>query len=312
MDSYNIDRDMLISHLYDVRALELTKRKISNDIDQNIHKINSLGYSVALYKPATFSKIIISFFCSSFVCAMLFFVAGATVFRDSITKTVYTPIMDSYDGFYLSSHMDYSGMTYVVPKNPEFGRYVATAIIITVVLVVLVVTITAVSAFKKLAKYKKMQSKDNERVANEQSIKEQLIAKNEKYIENLSELNSILNENYSVNIIPQQFRNLGGICYLYDYLSSSQESFQSALMNYNMNKINMNIQKIAAAQSDMLIQQYITNANLKDIKRQSMAMIDKLRNIEQNTENAAVYSAMNEANTRTIAFFKTYDFLKNG
>lgn len=312
MDSYNIDRDILISHLYDVRALELTKQKLSNAIEKNIQQINTLGYSAALSKPETIVKIVISFFASLFLCALFFFAAGATVFRDFITEQIRVSHWDSYNGFYLSRHMDYSGTKYTIPKSPEFERYVTIAIVITIVIVLLVVILTAVSAIKKLSRYKKMQLKDSERVANEQKIKEQLIAENEKHIKNLNDLNSILNENYSVNIVPQQFRNLGGICYLYDYLSSSQESFQSALINYNMNKMNMNIQKMAAVQSDMLIQQYITNANLTDIKRQSRDMLDKLRNIEQNTETAAVYSAMNEANTRTIRFFQTYDFLKNG
>lgn len=63
-------------------------------------------------------------------------------------------------------------------------------------------------------------------------------------------------------------------------------------------------------QGEMLIQQYVTNARLADVKNQNSAMLSRLSAIEQNTELAAKYAAMNEMNTRTISFFKTYEFLR--
>lgn len=312
MNNSEIDRNVLISHLNDVRALELLKKKLSGNIEENINKIKRLGYRSVLTKPDIIPRILLSLVCSLFICIFMSFIAGATVFKDTITSTVHKSfISDEYDGFYLSKSIDYDDIEYVIPKNPEFKHFIIIASIITIIIVAIVVAVTVVITAKKYYSYKKAISNDEKRVSNEQKLKEQLTAQNNDYISKLNELNSVLNENYSVNIIPMQFRNLGGICYLYDYLSTSQESLQSALMNYNMNKINLNIQKLASVQSDMLLQQYITNANLRNIQLQNQGIISKLKNIEQNTETAAVYSAMNEANTRTIAFFQSYDFLKN-
>lgn len=70
------------------------------------------------------------------------------------------------------------------------------------------------------------------------------------------------------------------------------------------------MQQMIQTQCDMLIQQYITNARLADVKNQNSAMLGRLSAIEQNTELAAKYAAMNEMNTRTISFFKAYEFFR--
>ena len=67
------------------------------------------------------------------------------------------------------------------------------------------------------------------------------------------------------------------------------------------------MQHMIQRQGEMLIQQYITNTRLSDMKNQNKAMLSKLCSIEQNTELAAKYAAMNEMNTRTISFFKAYE-----
>lgn len=148
------------------------------------------------------------------------------------------------------------------------------------------------------------------RVRSELKQKQSLIQRNEKLNQELGELNKILAQSYAIHLIPGQFRNVEGVCYLYEYLSTSRESFQSALINFNMNRLNRNMQHMIQRQGEMLIQQYITNTRLSDMKNQNKAMLSKLCSIEQNTELAAKYAAMNEMNTRTISFFKTYEFFR--
>lgn len=148
------------------------------------------------------------------------------------------------------------------------------------------------------------------RVRSELKQKQSLIQRNEKLNQELGELNKILAQNYAIHLIPGQFRNVEGVCYLYEYLSTSRESFQSALINFNMNRLNRNMQHMIQRQGEMLIRQYITNTRLSDMKNQNKAMLSKLCSIEQNTELAAKYAAMNEMNTRTISFFKAYEFFR--
>lgn len=313
MSNYNnIDRDFLISHLYDIRALELAKHKLSQQIKDNTRVINTLGFKSNIIKPTIISKVLFGFVITLSFVIVLSVMMGITVFLNKITEKIhYSSFSDSYEGFYLSSDLNNYGRTYIIPRQPEFNRYIIVTLVIAILFATFVSIIITISSLKKLSQYKKMKEHDKERVENELKRRNWLISNNNQHIEDLNRLNEVLNENYSVNIIPQQFRNIAGICYLYNYLSTSQESFQSALINFNMNKISSNIQKMTELQNDMLIQQYVTNAKLTDVKHQNKAMLKKLENIEQNTELAAKYSAMNEANTRTIAFFEGVEFFKS-
>ena len=167
-----------------------------------------------------------------------------------------------------------------------------------------------VLSMNKLNACNKNKKADEQRVANEMLVRQQLISDNESNIGKMNELNQILSQSYSINIVPSPFRNVDGMCYLYDYLSTSRESLESALLNFNMNRLNINMQQMIQTQCDMLLQQYITNARLGEVKSQNSALLDKLSAVERNMQLAAKYAAMNEANTRTVAFFKTYDFLR--
>ena len=50
----------------------------------------------------------------------------------------------------------------------------------------------------------------------------------------LAQINQLLAEGYSFNLIPTQFRSISYIVYLYDYMSTSQQSLESALLHSHM------------------------------------------------------------------------------
>lgn len=317
MEGYNsIDRQALLSHLYDVRALELTKNKLTTQINSNTNQINRLGYKMALKKPNVRGKVSLCFILSFLVCIVVFGILGATAFSEYITdKVSVDPIFDDFSGFYLYKYFGNEPLRspeyiYIVPEQPNFNMFLLISLCVSAVLSAVMAIITAFVRLKKFSEYKKRKRTDDVRVESELRQRQALIGENDKCISELKELDTVLAQNYSINIIPSQFRNVEGICYLYDYLSTSRESFQSALINFNMNRLNINMQQMIRMQGEMLIQQYVTNARLADVKNQNSAMLSRLSAIEQNTELAAKYAAMNEMNTRTISFFKTYEFLR--
>lgn len=317
MEGYNsIDRQALLSHLYDVRALELTKNKLTTQINSNTNQINRLGYKMALKKPNVWGKVSLCFILSFLVCIVVFGILGATAFSEYITdKVSVDPIFDDFSGFYLYKYFGNEPLRspeyiYIVPEQPNFNMFLLISLCVSAVLSAVMAIITAFVRLKKFSEYKKRKRTDDVRVESELRQRQALIGENDKCISELKELDTVLAQNYSINIIPSQFRNVEGICYLYDYLSTSRESFQSALINFNMNRLNINMQQMIRMQGEMLIQQYVTNARLADVKNQNSAMLSRLSAIEQNTELAAKYAAMNEMNTRTISFFKTYEFLR--
>lgn len=317
MNGYDsIDRQALLSHLNDVRALELTKYKLTTQINSNTNQINRLGYKMALKKPNVWGKVSLCFILSFLVCIVVFGILGATAFSEYITdKVSVDPIFDDFSGFYLYKYFGNEPLRspeyiYIVPEQPNFNMFLLISLCVSAVLSAVMAIITAFVRLKKFSEYKKRKRTDDVRVESELRQRQALIGENDKCISELKELDTVLAQNYSINIIPSQFRNVEGICYLYDYLSTSRESFQSALINFNMNRLNINMQQMIRMQGEMLIQQYVTNARLADVKNQNSAMLSRLSAIEQNTELAAKYAAMNEMNTRTISFFKTYEFLR--
>lgn len=62
-----------------------------------------------------------------------------------------------------------------------------------------------------------------------------------------------LEEAYSMNIIPKQFRNIQGIYYLYDYISTSNESLSNALLQANLEEIKRRLDEIIRLESEQII-----------------------------------------------------------
>lgn len=95
-------------------------------------------------------------------------------------------------------------------------------------------------------------------------------------------------------------------------MSTSQATLESAFLNYNMNQIGAQVQRIAEQQYEMILQQYVTNAKLESVEGQNRKMLDQLSNIENNTALSGKYSAITAANTSAMSFVEGYYFFKNG
>lgn len=95
---------------------------------------------------------------------------------------------------------------------------------------------------------------------------------------------------YSMNIIPLQYRNLASVCYIYDYMSTSQQSLTSALFDYH---IEDGIQRIEGRLSEVCarIVSEIRYAAMGMIA-QNTQMLSSLQRTAANTENAAFYARL--------------------
>ncbi|SEK99239.1 hypothetical protein SAMN02910353_01667 [Ruminococcus sp. YRD2003] len=101
---------------------------------------------------------------------------------------------------------------------------------------------------------------------------------------------ALLAKAYSANIIPQQFRNIQGVYYLYDYLSTSNQSLSEALMQANLESIKQKMDKMIQLQSVQIIQQAQTNAKLGQL-------IEISEDIRMNTALAAKYAEIAAINS---------------
>ena len=113
-----------------------------------------------------------------------------------------------------------------------------------------------------------------------------------------SEIKAMLEKAYSANIIPQQFRNIEGVYYLYDYLSTSNQSLSEALMQANLEAIKQKMDNMIKLQSAQIIQQAqmnakldIQNKKLVSMQAQTNAKLDAIIDISEATMNNTAVAA---------------------
>lgn len=114
------------------------------------------------------------------------------------------------------------------------------------------------------------------------------------------EMSKLLKKAYSANIIPLQFRNIEGVYYLYDYLSTSNQTLSEALMQANLEAIKQRIDSMLKLQSIQIIQQQQTNKELQALQESNKHIMLLAEQTANNTAIAAKYAAISAANTEII------------
>lgn len=104
----------------------------------------------------------------------------------------------------------------------------------------------------------------------------------------------LLEKAYSANIIPLQFRNIQGIYYLYDYISTSNQSLSEALMQCNLEAIKEKLDNVIKLQSTAIIQQAEANAALYE---QNQKILETAQATMNNTAVAAKYAQISAINS---------------
>ena len=116
----------------------------------------------------------------------------------------------------------------------------------------------------------------------------------------IEEFSAILEKAYNANIIPMQFRTIEGVYYLYDYLSTSNQSLSEALMQANLEAIKQKLDDMIKLQSVQIIQQAQTNAKLDDIQDTNNRILATAQQNARNSSLAAKYAAITAVNTEVI------------
>lgn len=121
------------------------------------------------------------------------------------------------------------------------------------------------------------------------------------YLKNeLNKVDSCLNKFYSMNIIPKQYRDLSPVCYLYDYMSTSQQSFEMALLSNQIEdgirRIEARLDIIAGNLRTVIWQQRVMrDENRQNYYRQDdqyNRMLDSLKRMEGNQKNIEEYTRL--------------------
>lgn len=171
--------------------------------------------------------------------------------------------------------------------------------------------------FKKVKAVKRHNVEEKVRIHNNSVLLQQTNqAWNEraKYLKNeLDKVNSLLKDYYGLNILANQYRNLASVYYIYDYMSSSQETFKDTLMHEHMeNGIQRILEKldyIIEQNQEIIFQNRIAEANSHKVLQQNEDMLNNLQRIESNTSSASHYAEVASYYSKANAYFSVAKYL---
>lgn len=131
-----------------------------------------------------------------------------------------------------------------------------------------------------------------------------------KVAEELSDAKKLLDQSYSLNIIPGQYRNIYAVYYLYDFISTSNQPLSTALLHLDLKEIKEKLDKVIEQQEEIIINQSILMSQNQQMMEQNQMQLNQLASIEKNTRRAAEYSEIAAHNSEICAWIGAANFLK--
>ena len=273
--SVAFNRDILVLYLSHLRTLEFSIQKLSTDLRYLDTQISRLGHPAQKYTPYHASPsigdnlyIVGLGIVVAIVCSFIYGIIPVALFNWGIIGGVILTI-----GAVIAILLDISHTEEINRKNDENAeRDYATAV---------------------------------QREQDENAEKARLIEIRPTYVNGLEKAQYLCKKAYSMDIIPAQFRNIYAIYYLYDYLSTSQSSLESAMLHLDLNEIKQKLNQIIEQQQQIILQQAQILANNDTMIQQTDELIQQAIKTEQNTRYAALYAEVAAVNLETATFANT-------
>jgi hypothetical protein len=283
------ERDVTLLHLYDLRVLEMSKAKLDYNWTQVDNKIKNLGIAGNYSIPSKGSpEVKPTWIIGVFIAAVA--LLGVGWFIDALVSDVVL-------GWFGNS------------KSTLFmGIGTVLAVILGIIGVIMIIVRASQSTTEsqnhqqRMAQYNYNLANDRQRVQREINERNRLIPIKDGIYSEWEKVGNILTDTYSANLVPSQFRNLYAVYYLYEFLSTSQETLKEALLHCDLDVIKQKLDVIISQQRELIIQQAITNAHLANIQKQNDEMLEHAIATEHNTAKAAQYAKVAAANTEAMVY----------
>lgn len=135
------------------------------------------------------------------------------------------------------------------------------------------------------------------------------------YQNEIKRIDRLIGKLYAVNILPSRYRDFYAVVYLYDYFSGSRETdLGMALNTYVLEQIKDRLDMLISQMSEVILNQYTIMDNqqaaMEQAERHHVELCRKLRQIEATNEERNVYLEMIKANTATMKYFATADYIR--
>lgn len=277
------DRDVLNNYMYNIRTLEVVKSELLAQKQNILYRISNLGYRQNMYEPSADGESIMYaiFGGGGFIVAVL--VIG-TLLKETVGEW-----FDWKD--FLSGLM-------------------AFLIIGTILIVGGYIIYKLYGAANEKQNYVYRKKQDEIRVENELKEKSALEEFSNELDEEINKTDKLLNEAYSVNLIPSKYRNVYAAYFLYDYISTSTATLSEALLHCDLDTIIEKLKTVIEQQSEMIMELAAANAKNEAIIQQNEQMLQHAIQTENNTALAAQYSQIAATNSKVTAYCQMVQFLE--
>lgn len=126
----------------------------------------------------------------------------------------------------------------------------------------------------------------------------------------LDKANELLQKAYDINIIPKKFRTIHAVWFIHDFVTTSNETLSTALLQCKLDDIEQKLDKIIEQNNRIIIQNAINNSQNTQILQQNQQMLTHLASIENNTEKAAQYAEIASNNAEACAWISAANYIK--
>lgn len=133
--------------------------------------------------------------------------------------------------------------------------------------------------------------------------------RNDMYAE-FSHIKEMLLKTYDLNIIPDQYRNIYAIYYLYNFISTSNQSLSIALLHFDLKEIKSKLDKIIEQQEELILNQSILMSQNEELMEQNQSYLSTLSKIESNTAQTSQYASIAARNSELCAWIGYANYLK--
>lgn len=276
------NREVLINYLGNLQTLEMVKKDLLTQKVKIEKKISGLG------KPQKYRDRLSFFECGNragiFILAVLAYVIAAWL----------ESVADGVEIFSLIAQLLFPFLAPIKTIAAIVALVCAGSIIYTCV--------------KDGIRYKEDKQWEERRLNREQAEIVELRKKIPPINQDIQKINEVLRKAYSINVIPFNCRNIYGVYFLYDYLTTSMATLSEALLHFDLDKITQQLDRVIHQQQEQILQIARNNALNQQLIMQNEEMIQRAIAIEENTALAAQYAEVAAVNTETMATIQAVHF----
>ena len=112
-----------------------------------------------------------------------------------------------------------------------------------------------------------------------------LMRKDIEYIDKQLEVGkTILEDLYSLNIIPRIYRNIFSVYFVNDYVRTSTESLQAAFLHLDLDSVKKQLGEIISEQQEIIFNQAMIQAQNRELIEQNTEMLNQLSMVNEGIE----------------------------